>query len=1361
MKKSLLPHFCTIRKYDLIVKFLAIFLLLSVITSRVQAQNTCPVFVPKPATYVSATVTATEGNMSYVLDGEGATGLVSDAAKQYGVYWMKAQNPVTFYINMNTPSTISRVKFYSAWGNDEGAKNVTIRLYNGTTLLGTENIVLPYLYASGYFAILGNTYTNVTKVQLVIQDDYGTNFDLRTSLTEIVFGDTACDDVDGDGVADYLDLDDDNDGIKDITENCSGYLAQNTSGAWKGTTSSTLTATLTGATAQPNVHGFSDGQIRYYVNQMGGDPRYSKQGNISFTYTFSNPVPANEIAFFVDDLDPTQFNTPNAQIDFKINGGDPNGNFVLTDYGATPYLNFNVISGRMTPSSVTDNQRIIIKGISKLLISTITITSTGIDSNDALAYALFANHPCDTDGDGVPNIFDLDSDGDGCLDAIEGAGAFTASQLTTALGALTTQNPNQNFGAAVDPANGIPSSVGNTGQGIGNSTDASKNDCIDTDNDGVADWLDLDDDNDGILDTDECPTVNTFADYTTANLIGAATDNATVSEINFGNVTGTLTRVNNGVTVQGGISFLNRDLSNAAIYTPAGSATERTLSERLDNFNNNTNYTTYTLTLDKPVESVTIHLLNFDNMRTRFTGNHKEELMSGGTELVYNPTTRELYDTAPTTVSSVTRDGYGSVKITSTNGSPITQITFIKFDEPNTDIINDQYQYTFSLIPICDDDNDGIPNYLDLDSDGDGCPDAIEGGANFSQTDMVISSMPGGNSGGSYTGPYSSSVVKNLGNVVDANGIPVIAAGGQTIGTSQLVGAQDALCCIAPTQPMFRGVTQPTCSTAKGSFTISNYNAAYTYTFTPSTGVTNNAGTVAAPAGTYTVTATSGACTSVASESVTINAQPATPAQPLLSTVTQPTCSTATGSFTITNYDASYAYTVSPLIGVTISGNTVTAPAGAYTVTATSDACNSVASASVTINAQPGTPAQPLLSAVTQPTCSTASGNFTITNYDAANIYTFTPSAGVVNTAGSVVAPAGTYTVTATAGTCTSEASASVTVDAQPVTPAQPLLGAITQPTCSVSTGSFRIDNYDASFTYAVTSSAGVTISGNTITAPTGTYQVTATSGACTSVASSNVTVYAQPLTPTVTLSTAGPFCANSTPVQLAGSPAGGIFSGIGINIAGLFSPIVAGVGNHTITYTYANQYGCSAVATTNVQVISAPSLSITPTTQTICSGSLATLSVSGDNGGTVNWTSNLLGLTGTGTTFNTGALFNKGASPLTIILNASVTAGSCIDNTSTTVTVNPEPRVLVVPSSAVVCFYEIPHFTLSSVLTGTTINWQLVNNANSSIVSSGSGTDNIVLFSNPIPSGSYTLKVTGTKDGCSSAVVNVPLTVN
>ncbi|MET2986691.1 hypothetical protein, partial [Aureibaculum conchae] len=61
---------------------------------------------------------------------------------------------------------------------------------------------------------------------------------------------------------------------------------------------------------------------------------------------------------------------------------------------------------------------------------------------------------------------------------------------------------------------------------------------------------------------------------------------------------------------------------------------------------------------------------------------------------------------------------------------------------------------------VYDDDFDGIPNWLDTDSDGDGCPDALEGSAAFPAATVD------GN------GRLISSV--------DANGVPTVAGGGQT-----------------------------------------------------------------------------------------------------------------------------------------------------------------------------------------------------------------------------------------------------------------------------------------------------------------------------------------------------------------------------------------------------------------------------------------------------------------------------------------------------------------------------------------------------------------------------------------------------
>jgi len=201
-------------------------------------------------------------------------------------------------------------------------------------------------------------------------------------------------------------------------------------------------------------------------------------------------------------------------------------------------------------------------------------------------------------------------------------------------------------------------------------------------------------------------------------------------------------------------------------------------------------------------------------------------------------------------------------------------------------------------------------------------------------------------------------------------------------------------------------------------------------------------------------------------------------------------------------------------------------------------------------------------------------------------------------------------------------------------------------------------------------------------------------------------------------------------------------------------------VGSHTINYSYTNLAGCTAVATTNIDILSAPTLAINPSSQTICAGSSASMAVVGDNGGTVTWSSNYLGLTGTGTSFDTGVLTNSGSAAYTLNLTAAAIAGSCQDKVVATVTVLPEPRVIPVPESTTICSYEKLHVTLSSVIAGTSVSWIIVDNSNSQTVASGSGIDN-VLITNKLPSGSYSLKVTGTKDGCTSRVANVPVVVN
>ncbi|SNR66017.1 Ig-like domain-containing protein, partial [Lutibacter flavus] len=85
--------------------------------------------------------------------------------------------------------------------------------------------------------------------------------------------------------------------------------------------------------------------------------------------------------------------------------------------------------------------------------------------------------------------------------------------------------------------------------------------------------------------------------------------------------------------------------------------------------------------------------------------------------------------------------------------------------------------------------------------------------------------------------------------------------------------------------------------------------------------------------------------------------QPAALERPIASLVSQPTCISVTGSFSITNYDANYTYTISPSTGVSELAGIVTAPVGTYTITASNvDGCVSDTSLSVVMNPQPNCP---------------------------------------------------------------------------------------------------------------------------------------------------------------------------------------------------------------------------------------------------------------------------------------------------------------------------------------------------------------------------------------------------------------------
>ena len=236
----------------------------------------------------------------------------------------------------------------------------------------------------------------------------------------------------------------------------------------------------------------------------------------------------------------------------------------------------------------------------------------------------------------------------------------------------------------------------------------------------------------------------------------------------------------------------------------------------------------------------------------------------------------------------------------------------------------------------------------------------------------------------------------------------------------------------------------------------------------------------------------SSSCTSSPSASAIINIQPTTPTAPVIGTITQPTCSVATGDVELTGLPASGTWTItgSPSGSASGSGTTTVLSGlnpGTYTFTVDNGTCSSAASLDAVINAAPTSPSAPVLGTVTQPTCSTPTGSVDLSGLPGTGTWTVTSSNGSTITGTGATASFGglapgtyTFTVTNAAGCTSAASSTNATINTVPGSPTAPVIGTITQPTCATSTGSVILNGLPSSGTWTVTASpGGATITGS------------------------------------------------------------------------------------------------------------------------------------------------------------------------------------------------------------------------------------------------------------------------------------------
>ncbi|MBO0952355.1 beta strand repeat-containing protein [Fibrella forsythiae] len=554
-----------------------------------------------------------------------------------------------------------------------------------------------------------------------------------------------------------------------------------------------------------------------------------------------------------------------------------------------------------------------------------------------------------------------------------------------------------------------------------------------------------------------------------------------------------------------------------------------------------------------------------------------------------------------------------------------------------------------------------------------------------------------------------------------------------------------------PLAPTAAVTAQPNCTLATGTITVSaptGSQLAYSIdgaTYTNTTGVF----TGVAP-GSYSVTVrnTVSGCISPAT-SVTVNAQPPTPAAPTASVTSQPTCTNPAGTITITAPTGTgLTYSID---GTTYSGTTVfsgVAP-GSYSVTVrNSSGCTSAATV-VTVNQALLASAAPTATVTAQPNCTLATGTITITAPTGLGFSYSIDGTTYTNTTGvfTGVAP-GIYAVTDRNLVGCISAATSVTVTAQPPTPVAPGISLL-QPGCTLATGTISVTAPTGTgLTYSINGTTYTNTTGIFTSVAPGSYSVTVrNSSGCTS-APTAVTINTQPptpLAPTATV-TVQPSCTLATGTITITAPTGtGLTYSIDgttyTNTTGVFSGVAPG----SYSVTVRNSSGCISSAT-SVTVNAQPATPIAPTVsvsaQPSCTMATGTITITAPVGPGLTYS-----IDGTSYTNTTGTF--TGVAPGSY--SVTVRNSSGCTSAATSVTVTAQPPTPVAPTATVTaqpsCTLSTGTITITAP-TGTGLTYSI----NGTDYTNTTGT-----FTGVAP-GSYSVTVRNSS-GCTSAPTAV--TVN
>ncbi len=555
-----------------------------------------------------------------------------------------------------------------------------------------------------------------------------------------------CEDFDNDGIPDSVDIDDDNDGILDVDE-C--VLEQVVPSVF--TVSNGLTETFTMSAAEGFIFDlyYLDNSFNFEINGTLLAPDEMQFHNGSFV------SPTESLIGFTSDSQPYGIAVGSVDV-FQINKAssgftwdgveNPIVRLTINDAGQVTIEGKRTGVANFEPMSVVNGAALNAVTWNNLGSNTVVISQKVAGPTELSGFG-YGFRCIDTDNDGIPDSLDLDSDGDGCPDLVEAGvplsnGDLVSASVTNGNGVDNTANTTTTIanaqldtsGADSIPEDGLNDSVDANGDGVPDYTSTystfALNDnlenCTDTDLDGVPDVTDIDDDNDGIVDEVECfvPCLDSPSGLTTAAIPNRTW---TVRAFRSEHPTNAQQDCDDTTTTLG--SSMTFEYGNGTFESPNGLDINNGSGGLLLTLSNIANYTTWTQT--GGVIPGTPFLVMFEyTMQAGDEGYYIFNTNAADGQIIFGNSCngrqqRIVCDDWFGVELSLTRPVYykeGDVLryiVTEWGtGSNWVQMDVIKYAVPTSQL----------AIVACDFDGDGITNNLDLDSDGDGCPDAQEAG---------------------------------------------------------------------------------------------------------------------------------------------------------------------------------------------------------------------------------------------------------------------------------------------------------------------------------------------------------------------------------------------------------------------------------------------------------------------------------------------------------------------------------------------------------------------------------------------------------------------------------------------------------